>query len=228
MAIKLTKKERMARAAVAAVPAMLFAGSAMATVATATGLAVPFAGLYVAAGIAAALCALGAASGVGAALAALLSAAAALIYGVTHAAGLAALRALIAAWGGEAGDPAQIALGARALTTGGAFALAALFFALLNRREFVSTAITILLAVLVACHALSAEAELAAKVDEVKRAAVRYDNVSFAIGACFETDSADAQRALQVADTRMYEDKRAYYEKNPEKRRPDPKDEHKR
>ena len=174
MAIKLTKKERMARAAVAAVPAMLFAGSAMATVATATGLAVPFAGLYVAAGIAAALCALGAASGVGAALAALLSAAAALIYGVTHAAGLAALRALIAAWGGEAGDPAQIALGARALTTGGAFALAALFFALLNRREFVSTAITILLAVLVACHALSAEAELAASVPGLIAAAAAF------------------------------------------------------
>ncbi len=171
MSNKLTKKERVLRTVVAAVPALLFAGSAMATLATATGLAVPFAGLYLAAAVGAALCALGAASGVGAAL---LFAATAAIYAASNAAGLGAIRALFASWGGEAGDPAQIALGGRALLTGGAFMLAILFFALLNRREFASAAITILLAVLVGCHAMSAEASLVASVPGLVAAAAAF------------------------------------------------------
>ncbi len=174
MSNKLTKKERMARALVGAIPAMLFAGSAMATVATATGLAVPFAGLYLAAGVAVALCALGATSAGGAALAALLYAATAVIYGVSNAAGLGAVRELLADWGGEAGDAARIALGGRTLMTGGAYVLAVLFFALLNRREFVSVAVTILLSALVACHAMSEDASLAASVPGLVAAAAAF------------------------------------------------------
>ena len=59
------------------------------------------------------------------------------------------------------------------------------------------------------------EDELEIKATALRDAARRYDNVSFAIGTCFEADGADIQRALKTADARMYDDKRAYYENRP-------------
>lgn len=69
------------------------------------------------------------------------------------------------------------------------------------------------------------EEKLAAKVAAVREAAKHYDNVSFAIGTCVEADGTDIRRALQVADARMYEDKRAYYQEHPRQRRSGAKDE---
>lgn len=69
------------------------------------------------------------------------------------------------------------------------------------------------------------EAELAEKAAAVKDAEKRFDDVSFAIGTCVVADSADVRLALHNADERMYADKRAYYEANPEKKRRSPKDE---
>ena len=43
--------------------------------------------------------------------------------------------------------------------------------------------------------------------------------MSFAIGACFDADRRNVRQALKIADERMYEDKRIYYEKHPEKKR---------
>jgi len=69
------------------------------------------------------------------------------------------------------------------------------------------------------------EEKLAAKVAAVREAAKHYDNVSFAIGTCVEADGTDIRRALQVADARMYENKRAYYQEHPRQRRSGAKDE---
>jgi len=157
MAIKLTRRERAVRTVAAAVLALLFAGSAAATAATAMQVAVPALEPYLAALLASALCVLGAAYGP---VAALLLAGMAAVYVAGNRAGLGALRAVFDAWRGEAGDVEQVALGARTLLTCGAFAFATLFFSLLNRREFVPTAIVILLAVLVACQAMGASARL--------------------------------------------------------------------
>lgn len=172
--MKMNDKSRLARSAVAAVLAMLFAGSAMTVAATAMALSVPALPLYAAGLVAVALCVAGSLSGVGAAVAAVGFVVAAGLYAAGHAPGLGALRAVFAAWAGDVGDAEQVALGARTLLTCGGFVLGALFFALLNRREFVSMAILILLAVLVSCHAMSETASLAAAVPGLIAAAAAF------------------------------------------------------
>ena len=174
MSNQLTRKARVTRSIVAAVLAMLFAGSAASVLASATGAAVSGFAAYFAALLAAALGVLGAASGVGAALAAGLGVAVAGLYAATHAAGLGALRELFAAWSGQEADAARAALGGRTLMTCGAFVMGALFFGMLNRREFVSMAILILMAILVGCHAMSAGASLAASVPGLVAAAAAF------------------------------------------------------
>lgn len=62
------------------------------------------------------------------------------------------------------------------------------------------------------------EEELMMDVDAIRRASDKYE-VSFAIGACYESDKKNIRNALRVADERMYEDKKLYYEKHPEKKR---------
>lgn len=49
------------------------------------------------------------------------------------------------------------------------------------------------------------------KARELRVAADRYPDVSFAIGCAFEEDSALVRKALAQADKRMYEDKKEYY-----------------
>ena len=174
MRASLNKNPRNYRAIVAAVLAVLFAGSAAAVLASALGTAVSALPLYLSALIAAALCAAGTASGVGAAVAAVGFVVIAGVYAMSHAAGLGALREVFAAWGGGAGDAARVALGTRTLLTCGAFTLAALFFALLDRREFVGMAILILLAILVPSHAMSETASLGAAVPGLVAAAAAF------------------------------------------------------
>ena len=170
MTSKLTKKERASRAGIAAILALLFAGSAMAVLASALGVAVSAPALYLAALLAALLCVAGATSGAGAVAASLGFVLLAGIYAASHASGLGAIRELFA----DHADEARVALGARTLLTCGAFVSGALFFALLNHREFVPMAIMLLLAVLVSCHAMSARASLGAAVPGLAAAAAAF------------------------------------------------------
>ena len=173
MKTNLTNRSRLERGVIAAVLALLFAGSAAAVAASALGVAVPAASLYAAAFAAVALCVAGTLKG-GAILASLGFVAVCGLYLVSNRAGLAGLRALFATWAGQAADSAGAAAGGRLLLTCGAFTLGTLFFALLNHDEFVSVAVVLLLAVLVACHAMSDSASLAAAVPGLVAAAAAF------------------------------------------------------
>jgi diguanylate cyclase (GGDEF)-like protein len=63
------------------------------------------------------------------------------------------------------------------------------------------------------------EDELYKKAESIREIEKKYDDVSFAIGACYDSDRKNVRHALKIADERMYEDKRIYYEKHPEKKR---------
>ena len=56
----------------------------------------------------------------------------------------------------------------------------------------------------------------AAKVKEIQK---KYDRVSFSIGCAVRPECAQVREALKVADALMYEDKRNYYARHPEKKR---------
>ena len=169
----LTNKSRLERGLIAAVLALLFAGSATAVAASALGVAVSAATLYGAAFVAAALCVAGTLSG-GAVLASLGFVAVAGLYLATHGAGLTGLKALFASWAGQPAQAARAAEGGRLLLTCAGFTLGVLFFALLNHGEFVSVAIVLLLGVLVACHAMSESASLGAAVPGLVGAAAAF------------------------------------------------------
>ena len=57
------------------------------------------------------------------------------------------------------------------------------------------------------------EEELNEKTEEIRKAAEGYENVSFALGNCLADGETDILTALRLADERMYEDKRLYYER---------------
>lgn len=61
--------------------------------------------------------------------------------------------------------------------------------------------------------------ELTKKAEKIRSSAENYDKLVFAIGTAFEENTADIRRALHIADERMYEDKKRYYEAHPEKKR---------
>ena len=63
------------------------------------------------------------------------------------------------------------------------------------------------------------EEELARKAEQLRRAEKKYNRLSFAVGYHAEESTACIREALRIADERMYEDKRIYYEKNPSARR---------
>nr|MCR5167063.1 GGDEF domain-containing protein [Oscillospiraceae bacterium] len=63
------------------------------------------------------------------------------------------------------------------------------------------------------------EEELYLKAEQLRKTAEKYDRVSFAIGAAFESDSTNVRTALHNADERMYADKKRYYELHPEMKR---------
>ena len=58
--------------------------------------------------------------------------------------------------------------------------------------------------------------ELLESIKKLRAVSGKYENVSFAIGSCLESDSADVREALKIADMRMYDDKRDYYVRHPE------------
>lgn len=169
----LTNRSRLERGLIAAVLALLFAGSAAAVAASALGVAVSTAALYGAAFAAVALCVSGTLTG-GAVLASLGFVAVAGVYLATHGAGLTGLKALFASWAGQPADAARAAEGGRLLLTCAGFTFGVLFFALLNHSEFVSVSIVLLLGVLVACHAMSESASLGAAVPGLIAAAAAF------------------------------------------------------
>lgn len=57
------------------------------------------------------------------------------------------------------------------------------------------------------------------KCNKAKQLSRHYDNLSFALGYCYQNDSSDITGALKLADERMYEDKEKYYKQHPELKR---------
>lgn len=193
----MNKRTKLTCAAVTAALALLFAGSAAATAASAFGAAVSGAALYAAAAVSAALCALGALSSVGAIGAAAGAVILAGVYAASHFSGLAAMRDWFASWGGAEADPERILLGGRTFLVCAAFFLGALFFALLNRRELAPLGIAVLLGALVASHAMSNTASVGAAVPGLIAAAG-----AFALTGGVQRDGA-AWRALLPAALAM-------------------------
>nr|MCR5105011.1 GGDEF domain-containing protein [Eubacterium sp.] len=62
------------------------------------------------------------------------------------------------------------------------------------------------------------EEELKKDIELIREAEEKYD-VSFAIGASFESDRKNVRAALRKADEEMYADKKRYYELHPDKKR---------
>lgn len=59
--------------------------------------------------------------------------------------------------------------------------------------------------------------ELDRRIRILREVAEKYDNLNFSIGSCFRASSRDIKTALRIADEHMYEDKKAYYKRFPEK-----------
>ncbi len=63
------------------------------------------------------------------------------------------------------------------------------------------------------------EEELGRRVEAVREVSQKYEHVCFALGQCFDERRSNVRHALRIADERMYEDKRKFYEKHPELKR---------
>ncbi|MEE3399395.1 MAG: GGDEF domain-containing protein, partial [Eubacterium sp.] len=57
------------------------------------------------------------------------------------------------------------------------------------------------------------EDELGQKVEKIRELSEKHKSVSFAVGSCYVEDKKDIKTALRLADERMYDDKRLYYER---------------
>lgn len=57
------------------------------------------------------------------------------------------------------------------------------------------------------------------KARQVKELASQTDNVSFAVGVCLEENSQRIYDAMKTADANMYEDKKAFYDEHPVRKR---------
>lgn len=63
------------------------------------------------------------------------------------------------------------------------------------------------------------EADMRKKIDNIKKKAGMFENVSFAAGGCFLQPGIDLRDAMSEADARMYRDKGNFYRKYPELKR---------
>ncbi|MCR5277855.1 MAG: GGDEF domain-containing protein [Lachnospiraceae bacterium] len=61
-------------------------------------------------------------------------------------------------------------------------------------------------------------------IDNLRKVSEKYDRLSFAVGGAIQKSGRDVRTALRMADERMYEDKKKYYEKYPERKRVNTKD----
>lgn len=60
------------------------------------------------------------------------------------------------------------------------------------------------------------EDELNKQVEKIRYLSDSSEDVSFAVGQCYVDDKKDIKTALRLADERMYDDKKLFYEKHPE------------
>ena len=60
------------------------------------------------------------------------------------------------------------------------------------------------------------EEELEERIKKIREASAKYDNLSFALGGCVESNGSNVRLALRRADEKMYEDKRRFYEQFPD------------
>ncbi len=63
------------------------------------------------------------------------------------------------------------------------------------------------------------EEELGRRVEAIREVSQKYEHVIFAIGQCYDDSMSNVRHALRIADERMYEDKRKFYEMHPELKR---------
>ena len=63
------------------------------------------------------------------------------------------------------------------------------------------------------------EEELGKRAEAIREVSRKYEHVCFAIGQCYDDDKSNVRHALRIADERMYEDKRKFYEAHPELKR---------
>ena len=60
------------------------------------------------------------------------------------------------------------------------------------------------------------EEELSEKVEQVRKASEDHESVRLALGCCYDASKTNIKAVLRIADERMYDDKKKYYEKHPE------------
>ena len=121
-----------------------------------------------------ALCAVAASSTAGAVISAALCLPAGGLWLLINRRGLSAVGSFFALWQGGQAEPGLATLGGQTFFSLAAIALGALFFLLLYRRELTSMAIMILLSMLIAAHAMSESASLAATVPGLMAAAAAF------------------------------------------------------
>lgn len=172
--MKIKDSGQFSHAAVTAVLALCFAGSAMTVIATALEAGVPAWPMYLAALIAAVLCAAATLSTAGRVVAGVCLALTAGIYAAGNAQGFSAMREVFASWTARTANADLAALGMRAILTCGAFTLSTLFFALIHRRGMAGMAILILTAILIPCYALSRTTSLTAALPGLMAAAAAF------------------------------------------------------
>ena len=63
------------------------------------------------------------------------------------------------------------------------------------------------------------QADFERRMDLFRSELSRHENISFAVGACWTSGADDTTTVMRLADERMYEDKKAYYARNPQLRR---------
>ena len=61
--------------------------------------------------------------------------------------------------------------------------------------------------------------ELDRKIDDLRNQIEKSKTVSFAVGACFDENCNNILSVMTKADKKMYEDKKNYYTKYPERKR---------
>jgi len=63
------------------------------------------------------------------------------------------------------------------------------------------------------------EEEMRGRIGEIRERSEKYKGVSFSLGGCVVENSRDVRTALRLADERMYQDKKEYYDSHPEAKR---------
>ncbi len=63
------------------------------------------------------------------------------------------------------------------------------------------------------------EEEMKGRIEEIRERSEKYKGVSFSLGGCVVENSRDVRTALRIADERMYQDKKEYYDSHPDAKR---------